>query len=421
MRKLWLVAAILGIYLCGCSSKQVDSQYGPVTQVDESVNLDNNKDKVVNVSSQPSGGEDATQEITPTLAPVIEEAGSNLFISLQDQISFAAPSQFQMYEKNGYIYFRDSKKGTQIAVIMHRKPYANSIEVADTIKAYITQMYCQFEEEERQVSTYGPDAKFSRQVGEFEVKTEDCDLQFWTMKRGEKDYKLTGYNYHTTYNGKGLTLVATSMSEEKDTLYAYMDSILLNMKPYTPTAEDKAIKSEKAVYESKGNDRVKFSYPATWEYTQKEGMNIFKAPVSCENFYSGVSIQYFTDPNYEIVEDYAQFAEMIDKKFLLAAFPVDSKTTTEGFSAQSVVTDVQLDTPIKGREGILFEVENIIYPSTAKMLNELVANGNHYTSIRYTFVCNGVPCVLNFMYPETVSKEDMQAFASQIVESIVIN
>lgn len=424
---LLIMLAIVSIMLAGCNSNDAKDEYGTIGQVQDEYSVGNNTDKITdivkdneaNVSEEIAENKVDDKTSEENKEPEKSDNDSKDFILVQDRYTISSPSQFKLYEMQGYLYFRNVSKGTQITLIPQRKSYDNGLEVADNITPYIKQMKYIYKEEERQVNLYGANIKTSKKVGSYDVKTEDCTLEFWTMVPNKEDFRTTAYMYHTTYNGQGLTLVGISEYESKEEITKQMDEILNSITPYKPTEKDKQITADQLTYHSLRGDGITFKYPTDWSLTEKDGISIIKAPITSTYYYSGMAIEYFADPNYEYVEDYAQFSADIEDKLMLGAFRTDSKINATQFMYNTGIQNVIMDTNIKGKEGILFEVETNIIPNNMLVQNELLETGTKYYSLRYTFLSKNVPCVLNILYPEFISKEDAYEFANVIIESIL--
>lgn len=115
-----------------------------------------------------------------------------------------------------------------------------------------------------------------------------------------------------------------------------------------------------------------------------------------------------------IKEDYAQFAADYETKICQALFndPVDEKD----FSFDSVVSKVTADVKVNGKDGIYFEVGDVLYPNNIKARSALPISGSTVYNLRYCFTSNGKDCMINFVYPKEI-EDDAKAFAEKVIGS----
>ncbi len=362
-------------------------------------------------------------ELTPN--PTVEEptpvslSDDEYFINAARGYKFKLPEGFSASESGGIIYIRDTKKQTQIAMLLIPGNFTDGISVYESSVERLYQLTALLEGSdgktiERGVKNYGTQAKADKTVGSFAVKTEEAEI--WWRNTGELDnIVLPSCDYFTTRaNGEGIVLVGLSQTEDTSAVFGYMDHILT-------TFEDTEIEEQPldmATYSSMYSDGTSFVYPSEWAVAENEdGMVSISAPNSETSPYAGMVIEAFVDTNNRYVEDYAQFTTLYERQFVAPTFT--QKVSSNTFEVTPSVDKMEFDVALGSITNCIYmEVNTKILPKSTAVKNSLGVNGDTVHSYRYAYRVGTNECCINFVIPE--DNAAAMELMNKIVDSIKI-
>lgn len=409
------ILSSIAIGLCGCNTKESDNNsrtLGNVATANKDVSIEGNSDKLKKkVEATPKN------KVKKVETSSTDEKNKNTYSNKQKQFALTVPDGYEVYENGGYLYFR-TKGDTQIAMVYTSENYATPIDVANSVHPYAYGMTASFNGEETTCQMYGAEVCEDIQIGSLPCKEENATAWFWNDENLNEAVSHEGplYIIYTVFKNKGIMMFGYTESGDLEQVKSDMKSIVQSLTDCTVTNADKDILSDIATYKSEKADNISFQYPSSWETTENEdGMITIKAPQMSSYYYSGMYIQYMCDENKKYIkEDYAQFAADYETQICQALFndPVDEKD----FSFDSVVSKVTTDVKVNGKDGIYFEVGDVLYPNNIKARSALPISGSTVYNLRYCFTSNGKDCMINFVYPKEI-EDDAKAFAEKVIGS----
>lgn len=349
----------------------------------------------------------------------------NEYKSITGGFSFKVPENYELSHSGNNYYLRNDSLGIQIALVITDNLFNSGDSLYSGRDDYIYRMSEFYDNKEHDLSNIGSAHRYKKVIGGYPVVYE-CTEAWFNNNTDSNIHKTKAYGYYTILNPsapddwadkdrtidsseddtentenegyQGILMMAFSDSMTMQAVYDEMDQILKSIKPYTPTAEELDTPIEINTYSSEGKDQAKIAYPAGWSVSRNEdGMVIIQAPDNDSSPYVGVIIEYMTDEDHSIVDDYAQFSGSYEYKLIVPYFtqPVGSN----GFNYRTAITKTDLDAKIGEKECILFNVTDEIIPSSKAVRYSMSRDSYRFNNIRYTFQSNGVDCMLNFIIP----------------------
>lgn len=356
--------------------------------------------------------------------PVKISLAGNEYKSITGGFIFKVPDGYELSHSGNNYYIRNDTLGLQIALVITDNLFTSGETLYSGRDDYLYRMSEYYDNEEHDLSNIGSAHRYKKVVGGYPVVYE-CTEAWFNNKTDDKIHKTKAYGYYTILNPsapkewankdrtikssetestqdemgyQGVLMIAFSDSVTVQTVYDEMDQILESIRPYTPTAAELNTPVEINTYSSEGKDRAKIAYPAGWSVSRNEdGMAIIQAPDNDSSPYAGVIIEYMTDEDHSIVDDYAQFSGSYEYKLIAPYFtqPVGAN----GFNYRTAITKTDLDAKIGEKECILFNITDEIIPSSKAVRYSMSRDSYRFNNLRYTFQSNGVDCMLNFIIP----------------------
>lgn len=404
----------------------------------KSVTADKPKNTVEILDEVSNAGTQAVE--TPEIAkPTKISLEGSEYKSITGGFSFKVPEGYELSHSGNNFYIRNDNLGIQIVLVITDNLFASGDDLYSGRDDYVYRMSGYYDNGERDLTNIGSAHRYKKVVDGYPVVYESTEA--WFRNKTDNDtYKTKVYGYYTILDSsvsedwadkdrtiesseeetestektgeyQGVLMMAFSDSMTAHSVYDEMDQILKTIKAYTPTAEDLDTPIEISTYTSGENDRSQIAYPAGWNVSRNEdGMVIIQAPDNDPSPYAGVIIEYMTDEDHSIVDDYAQFSGSYEYKLIAPYFtqPVGSN----GFNYRTAITKTDLEAKIGEKECILFNVTDEVIPSSKAVRYSMSRDSYRFNNIRYTFQSNEVDCMLNFIIPN----DNCKALVEQLLE-----
>ena len=139
-------------------------------------------------------------------------------------------------------------------------------------------------------------------------------------------------------------------------------------------------------------------------------MVVIQCPDNDSSPYAGVIIEYMTDADHNVVEDYAQFSGSYEYNIMQPYFT--QSVGANAFNYRTAITKTDLNATIGEKECILFNVTDEIIPASKAVRYSMSRDSYRFDNVRYTFQSNGVDCMLNYIIPN----ENCQALIDQLLK-----
>lgn len=370
--------------------------------------------------------------------PTVITLEDNQYKSITGGFSFTVPNDCTLSHSGNNYYIRNNTLDLQLALVITDNLFESGESLYSSRDDYLYRMSTRYDDSEHDLCNIGSAHRYKKVVEGFPVVYEDTDAWF-RSNSDSNTYKTKAYGYYTILNPtapddwantnrsiessesdtennsesneyQGVLLMAFSDSMTAQAVHDEMDKFLATVKPYQPTAEDLNKSIDIDTYTSTGNDLAKIAYPKGWNVTRNEdGMIVIQSPDNDSSPYAGVIIEYMTDEDHSIVDDYAQFAGGYEYKLIVPYFT--QPVGTSGFNYRTAITNTDLDAKIGEKECILFNVTDEIIPASKAVRYSMSRDSYRFDNIRYTFQSNGVDCMLNFIIPN----ENCKSLVDQLI------
>lgn len=381
---------------------------------------------------------------TPDIeAPSVIKMDGTTYKSITGGFSFDVPEGYTLSHSGNNFYLRSDTMDLQMVVVITDNKFESGERMYSGRDNYLYRMSGYYDDKEHDLCNIGSKNRYKKVVNGFPVVYENTEAWF-RSKSDSQTYKTKAYGYYTilnptapddwadkdriiestqvsenneeTENNKdddeyqGIILIAFSDNVTAQAVHDQMDEFLSSIKPYEPTAEDLSVPVNISTYDSTGKDHAKIAYPTGWTVSRNEdGMISIQCPDNDSSPYAGVIIEYMTDEDHKVVEDYAQFSGSYEYQLMLPYFtqPVGANA----FNYRTAITKTDLHATIGEKECILFNVTDEVIPSTKAVRYSMSRDSYRFNNIRYTFQSNGVDCMLNFIIPN----DNCQALIDQLL------
>lgn len=371
---------------------------------------------------------------------VIKMEGST-YKNIAGGFSFDIPEGYTLSHSGNNFYLRNDSMDLQMVIVITDNLFSSGDKIYSGRDDYLYRMSASYDGKEHDLSNIGSTKRYKKVVSKYPVTYEDTEAWFHS-KTDSKIYKTKAYGYYTilsptapddwadtdrvidstedinkedTENSsedqQGIILMAFSNDVTAQAVHDEMDAFLATVKPYEPTAEDLTAPVSIDTYTSTGTDKAQIAYPAGWDITQNEdGMVVIQCPDNDSSPYAGVIIEYMTDADHNVVEDYAQFSGSYEYKIMQPYFT--QSVGANAFNYRTAITKTDLNATIGEKECILFNVTDEIIPASKAVRYSMSRDSYRFDNVRYTFQSNGVDCMLNYIIPN----ENCQALIDQLLE-----
>lgn len=226
----------------------------------------------------------------------------------------------------------------------------------------------------------------------------------------------TCVSYFTSFNERGFALIAVSTDKEIGELDNVLTDMFSTLGTYIPSKAEAKYEFDGRLFVANDKTGISFPYPEGWELaTRENGFVVISAP-SDGSLYDGAKIIYKSDEKHEFVEDYAQYAGIVEE---IAPFYMTGSYDKESLGTEFLVMSMDDTVTVDGIKCYLFEIEDSLLPfnKTTELL--LPSTGEKIYSYRYTFNSNGIPVMVSFHYTKN-NKYQVRDMADNIMKKITV-